>query len=274
LDLTDTTHIEIGGGYEWLEWGNTNDNDSYWTFSAEATQQLGDTLSLTGHAKLGASEYVYGGGLAFDLSNGGMNTNTLGVNYSYIDGKNGIEDDQRVELSWTIGFGAGPSKSVAAADLTDTSGKVRAAADVATILPTNNLLYDVMRRPGFLPERVLGRAATEALTDCSNDVVLPPPNIPNLPGDNVFVWYFVNDPNVETDHAVFLNGNITDEFVTIGDVEFVRLPIPIEVFGSGVYNIKRTPVFSDGAKYTLTYSGGSCLITAFQATETVTPPDP
>ena len=159
LDLTDTTHFKLGGGYEWLEWDDTNDDDSSWTFSAEAAQQLGDTLSLTGHAKLGASEYVYGGGLAFDLSNGGPNTNTIGVNYSYIDGKNGIEDDQRVELSWSIGFGAGPSTSVAAADLTDKSGTIRAAADVAMVSPANNLLNDVMKRPAFLPERVLARAS-------------------------------------------------------------------------------------------------------------------
>jgi hypothetical protein len=158
VDLTDTTHFKLGGGYEWLDWDNTNADDNHWTFSAEAAQQLGDTLSVTGHAKLGASEYVYGGGLAVDLSNGGMNSNALGMNYSYIDGKNGIEDDQRVELSWSIGFGAGPTSSVAAADLTDKSGSIRAAADVAMVSPANNLLGDVMKRPAFLHERVLARA--------------------------------------------------------------------------------------------------------------------
>jgi hypothetical protein len=162
LDLTDTTHFKLGGGYEWLEWDDTGEDDNRWTFSAEAAQQLGDVVSLTGRAKLGASEYVYGGGLAFDLSNGGMNTNTIGVNYSYIDGKNGIEDDQRVELSWSIGFGAGPTTSVAAADLTDRTGTIRAAADVAMVSPASNLLGDVMKRPAFLPERVLARAKAES----------------------------------------------------------------------------------------------------------------
>ena len=171
LDLTDTTHVKIGGGYEWLEWDETGDDDSSWTFSAEAAQQLGDTLSLTGHAKLGASEYVYGGGLAYDLSNGGLNSNSLGVNYSYIDGKNGTEDDQRVELSWSYGFGAGPSTSVAAADITDKTGTISAAADVAMVSPANNLLGDVMKRPAFLPERVLARASARdnggGVLDCS-----------------------------------------------------------------------------------------------------------
>ncbi len=150
------------------------------TFSAEAAQQLGDVISLTGRAKLGASEYVYGGGVAFDLSNGGMNTNSLGVNYSYIDGKNGIEDDQRVELSWAIGFGAGPSNSSAAADLTDKSGTIRAAADVSTVTPANNLLSDVMKRPTFLPERVLARAAAEVAPVSSS---LPAPQ------------FYVNQPS-------------------------------------------------------------------------------
>jgi hypothetical protein len=158
LDLTDTTHVKIGGGYEWLEWDAIYEDDNRWTFSAEAVQQLGDVVSLTGIAKLGASEFVYGGGVAFDLSDGGMNTNMLGVNASYIDGRNGIEDDQRIELSWTFGFGAGPTTSVAAADLTDKSGTIRAAADVSTVTPANNLLSDVMKRPTFLPERVLARS--------------------------------------------------------------------------------------------------------------------
>lgn len=166
LDLTDTTHFKIGGGYEWLEWADTNDDDNRWTFSAEVMQQMGDALSLTGHAKLGASEFVYGGGLAFDLSDGGTNTNSLGVYYSYIDGKSGIQDDQRVELSWTIGFGAGPTSSVASADLTDKSGTIRAAADVAVVSPANNLLSDVMKRPSYLPERVLARALGSSSSLC------------------------------------------------------------------------------------------------------------
>jgi hypothetical protein len=203
LDLTDTTHFKIGGGYEWLEWDATGDDDSHWTLSAEAIQQLGDVVSLTGNAKLGASEYVYGGGVVFDLSDGGMNTNTLGVNASYIDGKNGIEDDQRIELSWTFGFGAGPSTSVAAADLTDKSGTIRAAADVATVTPANNLLSDVMKRPAFLPERVLARAksADEACT--YNSVVFQTTTTPNL--EYVSVGYLTDsannsltDPQIET----------------------------------------------------------------------------
>jgi hypothetical protein len=206
LDLTDTTHVKIGGGYEWLEWDDTNEDDNSWTFSAEAAQQLSDMMSLTGHAKLGASEYVYGGGLAFDLSNGDLNTNTLGVNYSYIDGKSGIEDDQRVELSWSIGFGAGPTTSVAAADLTDKSGTIRAAADVAMVSPANNLLSDVMKRPAFLPERVLARAGAPKLSCIPVDLAqqltwAPGGGVANF--DTVYYGQFS-----EVSVAVYLDGRI------------------------------------------------------------------
>jgi hypothetical protein len=47
-DLAQTTHLELGGGYEWLNWDDSNDDDSSFTFSAEAVQQVGDRLSLTG----------------------------------------------------------------------------------------------------------------------------------------------------------------------------------------------------------------------------------
>lgn len=157
LGLAATTHVKIGGGYEWLAWDDGQNNDSF-AFSAEGTQQIGDILSVSASAKLGASEFVYAGGLDLDLSNGGANTNKLGLNYSYIDGQNGVQDDQRVELGWTIGFGAGPVVSVAAADAPRDSSNIRPTADVAVLSPANNLLGSVMKRPAYMPEQVIARA--------------------------------------------------------------------------------------------------------------------
>jgi hypothetical protein len=159
LNLTDSTFVKLGGGYEWLQWDNSADN-KHFTFTADATQRIGETISINGMTKLGASEYVYGGGIALDLSNGGMNTNTVGVNYKRIDGKNGVRDDNRVEVSWSIGFGAGPSTRVAAADVTDASGTIRPAG-MQMSSPSNNLLSDVMKRPAFLPQRVVARAVAD-----------------------------------------------------------------------------------------------------------------
>ena len=155
LGLADTTLLKIGGGYEWLEWDG-GEKDDHWTFRTEANQRLTDVLGLQGHAKLGASERSYGGGLNLNFSNDG--TNRLGLNYTYIEGRHGITDDKRVELSWTYGFGSGPVSSAAAMDITDKSGTIRAAADVVMASPANNLLSDVLKRPSYLPERVLARA--------------------------------------------------------------------------------------------------------------------
>lgn len=168
LDLTDLTHVKVGVGYEWLNWDDGEDNGSV-TFSADGSQNLGDVVSLTARAKLGVSENVYGGGVAFDLSNGGMNTNQLGLNFSYIDGHEGIEDDKRVELSWNYGFGAGPV-AYASTPPTDSAAPIRAAADVVTVAPANNLLHDVMKRPAYLPETVIARAKGETVDPCSKYV--------------------------------------------------------------------------------------------------------
>jgi hypothetical protein len=253
LDLTDTTHVKIGGGYEWLEWDDTNEDDSHWTFSAEAAQQIGDVISLTGNAKLGASEFVYGGGLAFDLSNGGMNTNTLGVNYSYIDGKSGIEDDQRVELSWSIGFGAGPTTSVAAADLTDKSGTIRAAADVAMMSPANNLLSDVMKRPAFLPQRVLARAKADSIPGCQASGIIVYAlfsadfdTISVYTGENALVMIIVGSGN--------------------GDVVSVE-GVPL-FFGNNYWSGSfEGSSFVVGNQYTLNYNGTACYVTAVEGIE-------
>ncbi len=91
-------------------------NDDNLAFSIDASQRLGDVVSLNANAKKGAAEFVYGGGVAFDLSNGGTNSNRLALNLSHIDGYNGIEDDQRVNLSWSFGFGSGPVGAPAGPD--------------------------------------------------------------------------------------------------------------------------------------------------------------
>ena len=257
VDLTDTTHIEIGGGYEWLEWDDTNDDDSSWTFSAEAAQQLGDMMSLTGHAKLGASEYVYGGGLAFDLSNGGLNTNSLAVNYSYIDGQNGIEDDQRVELSWSIGFGAGPSTSTSAADLTDKSGTIRAAADVAMVSPANNLLTDVMKRPTFLPERALARAKADSVQPILGC---------QASGINANA---IDSPTPDTISVYTVPRNfLIIEIEGSGEGDVVSIEgVPL-LFGRSYWSSSFDgSLFVVGNQYTLNYNGTACYVTAEEGIE-------
>lgn len=173
LDLGDTTHLKIGGGHEWLRWDGGEGDDNRFTFSAEGSQGLTDNLSLNARAKLGASENVYEGGLAHSLSDTSLNT--IGLNYSFIEGRSGIENDQRVMLSWNVGFGRGPSSQ--AADISSTHGDVavKPAADLAPVVPKNGLLTDVTKRPSYLPERVLAKATSDS--GCAADgfraVILP-----------------------------------------------------------------------------------------------------
>jgi hypothetical protein len=270
LDLTSTTHIEIGGGYEWLEWDDTNDDDGRWSFSAEAVQKLGDVVSLTGHTKLGASEFVYGGGIAFDLSNGGVNTNLLGVSASYIDGRNGIEDDRRIELSWAFGFGAGPAISVASDDLMDNSGTIRAAADVATMFPANNLLGDVMKRPSYLPERVIARSQVDSSLDCTAATATENPNVvfgnaydetysPG-PGRDFFDLFLDPDLFVAAAWSFYVNGSSS--------------PLPTAPFSSNFDNhviIWSNDVFAPGQDVVAVgIVDGMC----YKVTATVTGPPP
>lgn len=252
FDLTSTTNIEIGGGYEWLEWDNTNDDDNQFTFSADAVQQLGDQLSLTGNVKLGASEYVYGGGLAFDLSNGGLNTNSLSLNYNYIDGRHGIEDDQRVELSWTYGFGAGPTQTASVE--TQGTGNVRPVADVAMVSPANNLLNDVMKRPAFLPERVLARGTDAGLPTCSKV--------------GVNANSFGSGGSLGTINSITVFGENIGLYLTIDNPESTSVSvdgIPLVYGGpqdAGAPFIGTTDLLVVGKTYPLTVNGTTCSVTA------------
>lgn len=262
FDLTSTTNVDVGAGYEWLEWDDTNENDSQFTFSADAAQQLGDALSLTGNVKLGASEYVYGGGLAFDLSRDDLNTNRLALNYSYIDGRNGIEDDQRVELAWTYGFGDGPTQT-ASVDTQDTA-MVRPVADVAVVSPANNLLNDVMKRPSFLPEQVIARAAggDPGLPMCSAvgiNLFGPYPALQS----NSDALVITQAPNTTLQLAgVYMNDASPDIPLTVNGISF-------EYFQSFLkgYQARLDPgPFVVGQKYTLTFGDTQCSVIAVAQT--------
>lgn len=158
LAPTRNTNLKLGAGYEWLNWDGASGDTSGFTFSADARQQLSETVGLSGHARLGASEFVYGGGLTLDLTNGGPNASAVGLNYSYVDGRDGIGDDQRIELSWTLGLGTRPAARIASADLGGGKGAIAGSGDDQD--PGKpDLLGDVMKRPAFLPQRIVAKSA-------------------------------------------------------------------------------------------------------------------
>jgi hypothetical protein len=212
LGLADSTLLKIGGGYEWLEWDG-GEKDNRWTLRSEANHRLTEMLALQGHTKLGASERSYGGGLNFNLSDTG--NNILGINYTLIDGRHGIADDKRVELVWTYGFGGGSVSSAAAINDTDTNSPISPAADVVAVAPANDLLGDVMKRPEFLPKRVLARATGSSAPSC-------PANHPSISyvfdADNIDGVLFDYLTGAEI-FDIYVNGNlITTTTVTVQDV--------------------------------------------------------
>lgn len=248
LAPTDTTHVTLGGGYEWLEWADGGNSDSF-AFSAEAAQQLGEMLSLTGKVKLGAAEYVYGGGLAFDLSDRGTNTNSLALNYSYIDGRNGIEDDQRVELGWTYGFGAGPRQTTSA-EVTDNRA-IRPAADVVNVAAASSLLGDVTKRPSYLPQTVIARSARSGggpLVDCATagiSVIGFRSRLPN-------VFDVVDNPTGPDFVVLEMQSPASPKAVKLMDIPLADV--------SPVWGVSME--FPGAGTYTLDVDGAKCLLTA------------
>jgi len=149
VNLTDSTRIKLGGGYEWLRWDESEDNNAF-SFRADGVQKITNNLNAVANVQLGASEYVYGGGLAYNLGDRN-NTNTIGLNYEYIEGQHGIQNDRRIELSWRVGLGVGPN-ALSSGNLSKTNSKSNSLNSDQSNAPANSLLTDVMKRPEFRSE--------------------------------------------------------------------------------------------------------------------------
>lgn len=158
MNLSSATQIKLGAGYEWLEWDDNTGNTDRFTGSIEAYQHLNENFALFGSGFFNTTESRYGGGVDFNLSPGGYNTNKLRLEYKHIDGHRGVQDDDRVMATWSYGFGNGPTRYADAGSMSDSTGTVHAAADLAVPVANNRLLGEVMKRPTFLPERVVAKA--------------------------------------------------------------------------------------------------------------------
>ena len=170
INLSSATQIKLGAGYEWLEWDDNTGNKDRFTGSIEAYQHLNENFALFGSGFFNTTESRYGGGVDFNLSPGGYNTNKLRLEYKHIDGHRGVQDDDRVMATWSYGFGNGPTRYADAGTMSDSTGTVHAAADLAVPVANNRLLGEVMKRPTFLPERVIAKLSAgggiQNSTDC------------------------------------------------------------------------------------------------------------
>lgn len=142
LKPSDNSNVRLGAGFERVYWAEGDVSEGM-TFQAIGSHKLSDTLSLNYNAKSAETENVYGVGLSYDMSTPQVKSNRLTVSLNRIDGKNGVSDDRRISLNWTIGLGGAVT------------------SDATAAMPAQSrseLLADVMKRPAFLPERIAVRA--------------------------------------------------------------------------------------------------------------------
>jgi hypothetical protein len=153
LQPSASSDLRIGAGYERAEWDGGEVNEGF-TLQAVGSQKLSDVLALQYSAKSGQTENSFGFGLSYDLSTPDVRSSAFAVSLERIDGRNGISDDTRVAVTWTVGLGASGARS----------GDVNMSSmGSMSTLAREDLLAEVMTRPAFLPKRVMARAATGAI---------------------------------------------------------------------------------------------------------------
>jgi len=208
------SNLRLGAGYERAEWDGGEVNEGF-TLQAIGSQKLSNVLSLDYSAKFGQTENAYGLGFTYDLSTPDMQRSKLAVSFDKIDGRNGISDDTRVAVTWTVGLGAGATGS---------SDATMSSMGGLSTLARKDLLAEVMTRPAFLPKRVTARAddgnkESEA-TGCPFTVL----NIVQNTPEDIYYKFSDDNPNaivyVKTTFAtfppineVFLGGYAANNFV-------------------------------------------------------------
>lgn len=150
LQPSASSDLRVGAGYERAEWGGGEVNEGF-TLQAVGSQKLSDVLALQYSAKSGQTENSFGLGLSYDLSTPDVQGSALALSLERIDGKNGISDDTRMAVTWTVGLGASGARS---------SDTVMSSMGSISTMARKDLLAEVMTRPAFLPNRVMVRAAT------------------------------------------------------------------------------------------------------------------
>ena len=148
LQPSANSNLRLGAGYERAEWDGGEVNEGF-TLQAIGSQKFSNVLSLDYSAKFGQTENAYGLGFTYDLSTPDVQSTKLAVSFDKIDGRNGISDDTRVAVTWTVGLGAGATGS---------SDATMSSMGGLSTLARKDLLAEVMTRPSFLPKRVMARA--------------------------------------------------------------------------------------------------------------------
>lgn len=129
-----------------------DDKTTRLTGGIEWTQQLGAGYQLLVGADSFAAQSRYSLGLERRLNDGQQ----IGLAFTSIQGRDGAPDDNRVQLTWSAGFGATGSRP---------AGTLLSSAPPAgAAIPgqPSSLLDQVARRPAFLPSQVIAKVDTTA----------------------------------------------------------------------------------------------------------------
>ena len=145
VDVSDAMTVGFGAGYEKLEWDDGAAGVDGLTASLDVGYQANATTRLNVFADHNMSENQFGFGGSWTLGAG-----TLDASYTFIDGRVGaVTDDNRLAVTFTMPLGGKSNATVS-----------RNAADGVSVAgtPSSTLLADVMRRPDYLPTRVIVKA--------------------------------------------------------------------------------------------------------------------
>lgn len=148
VGLSDVATLNYAAGYQTLSWDDNADDENGLTARLGLDYQATPDMLVNIFADHNVSENQFGIGAQWQVGAG-----TLSANYTRIDGNVGsITDDNRVALMLSMPLG-GSNSSGAAVTGVATNGN-----SGAVVTSSSSLLADVMRRPDYLPQRVIVRA--------------------------------------------------------------------------------------------------------------------
>ena len=151
--------VGFGAGYQKLEWDDGSEGVNGLTARVDFGYQANSTTRFNVFADHNMSENQFGISGSWALGAGALN-----ASYTFIDGHVGaVTNDQRIAVTYTMPIGGRSTGGV-------TRNTTRVMSSGA--LPSSTLLADVMRRPDYLPERVIVKAKGESCTPTPSDVVV------------------------------------------------------------------------------------------------------
>ena len=172
VDVSDAMTVGFGAGFEKLEWDDGSEGVDGLTASLDVGYQANSTTRFNVFADRNMSENQIGFGGSWALGAG-----TLDATYTRIDGRVGaVTDDNRLAVAFTMPLGGKSNATVS-----------RSATNSVSVgaTPSSTLLADVMRRPDYLPERVI-------VKDAASIVGCAAPDFANASPVRVGAWENIN----------------------------------------------------------------------------------